>query len=107
MRMLLASFSGALRVHVAMEDQSLYPRLLLHPDEQVRTEARRFLDEMGELRARFAEYQRGWPTAGAIAAAPERFISETRAILLLMHARMESENSTLHPLVDERLVPAV
>src|SRR5439155_15438238 len=46
-RRLVSALAGNLKIHLAMEDASLYPRLLGHHDERVRAKARRFLDERG------------------------------------------------------------
>src|SRR5512140_1657334 len=48
----------ALRVHLAVEDKSMYPRLLDHPDAQVQSMARRYLEEMGGLSSAFAGWAR-------------------------------------------------
>jgi hypothetical protein len=100
-RHLLALLAGTLRVHVAMEDESLYPRLLAHRDPGVRDKARRFLDEMGGIRIEFSEYLRAWPGPSAIQARPEEFVAATRRMFALLYERMQRENEELHPLADE------
>ena len=37
------------KVHLAMEDKSLYPALLKSPDAKLRTMAQKFIDEMGAI----------------------------------------------------------
>lgn len=44
-RSLLGSLTGKLMVHLAMEDNSLYPRLLAHSDATVRRTAQKFSEE--------------------------------------------------------------
>lgn len=96
----LAAFAGALRVHAAMENEALYPRLLEHPSPAVRQAARRMLDEYGELYDEFHAFLSGWPTAAAIRADPPRFARETRRVFRRLGARMLEENDTLYPLAD-------
>ena len=48
-RMLLSTLAGKLKVHLAMEDKSLYPRLMEDSDPKVAATTRRFADEMGGI----------------------------------------------------------
>jgi hypothetical protein len=93
----LSSLTGILNVHLAMEDRSLYPRLVQHPDLQLRTLAQRFLDERGQIAERYEAYRACWSSAAAIEADPAAFIDETRAILGLLWNRMKLEDDVLHP----------
>ncbi len=93
----LSSLSGILKVHLAMEDRSLYPNLVNHRDLQLRTLALRFLDDRAVLRERYDEYKARWPSATAIEARAEQFIDETRAILGMLWNRMKMEDDVLHP----------
>ena len=102
-RQLLSRLAGTLRVHVAMEDESLYPRLLAHADPRVRRKAREFLDEMGCIREVFVGYLRQWPSEGPIAARPDEFVADTRRVVGLLYERMQRENTELHRLADEAI----
>jgi hypothetical protein len=93
----LSSLSGILKVHLAMEDRSLYPHLVNHRDLQLRTLAVRFLDERAALRQGYDDYQHRWPSAIAIERDAERFIDESRKILGMMWTRMKMEDDVLHP----------
>lgn len=97
----LSAFAGALRVHAAMENGALYPRLLDHPAAEVRDTARRLLDECGELYDEFHAFLSGWPSAAAIRAETPRFAREARRVFRKLGARMMKENDTLYPLADE------
>lgn len=93
----LSSLSGILKVHLAMEDRSLYPNLINHRDLQLRTLAQRFLDERAVVRDRYEDYKHRWPSAAAIEAGAEKFIDETRQVLGLLWTRMKMEDDVLHP----------
>jgi hemerythrin-like domain-containing protein len=93
----LSSLSGILKVHLAMEDRSLYPHLVDHRDLQLRTLAQRFLDERAALRQRYEEYQALWPSAVAIGRDANRFIDDTRQVLGMLWTRMKLEDDVLHP----------
>lgn len=99
-RRLLSRLSGILRVHLAMEDQALYPRLAQHADEKLRTLASRYAEEMGSIQADFTDYLSRWPSRGAIAKDPEGFMKETRAVFTALRERIDREDEELYPLVD-------
>jgi hypothetical protein len=98
----LRTLAGILRVHLAMEDGSFYPRLLEHRDPQLRERAERFLAERAELERAFADYYARWRVGTAIEAEPARCIAETRALLLTLGRRMFAEDRDFHPFIVER-----
>ena len=93
----LSSLSGILKVHLAMEDRSLYPHLVTHRDPHLRTLALRFLGERAAIRRDYDDYRARWPSASAIEAQAERFVEETRLVLGMLWNRMKMEDDVLHP----------
>ncbi|MFO0619626.1 MAG: hemerythrin domain-containing protein [Polyangiaceae bacterium] len=99
-RRMLATFSGKLRVHAAMEEEALYPRLLASTDPGVRDKARELLDEIGGLYDQFFQHLGKWSDGAAIKADPEGFCRDTMALLFRLKVRMKRENEELYPMVD-------
>jgi hypothetical protein len=93
----LSSLSGILKVHLAMEDRSLYPGLVQHKDLQLRTLAQRFLDERCMIQERYDGYRGRWTSAAAIERDAEAFIEETRQVLGMLWNRMKMEDDVFHP----------
>jgi hypothetical protein len=93
----LSRINGILNVHLAMEDRSLYPKLIKHGDPQLRALAQRFLDERGAIADRYDAYRGFWSSPAAIVREPVRFIDETRLILGLLWNRMKLEDDVFHP----------
>ncbi|MGE5475909.1 MAG: hemerythrin domain-containing protein [Bacteroidales bacterium] len=91
---------GKFSVHLAIEDNSLYPRAKGLADARLREVASRFEAEMGGLSERFDAYRRAWPGPLAIARDPARFASETRAVLGALKERVAREESQLYDLID-------
>lgn len=98
---LLSRFSAKLKVHLAMEDHSLYPALIADPNEHTRALARRFADEMGGLSATFHDYRRKWSGSRVIELAPLEFAIETREILRLLGNRIDREDRELYPALSD------
>ena len=98
----LARFSGRLKVHAAMENEALYPRLFADPDEAVQRIARALYAEVGDLYRVFDRHARRWMSAEAISADAETFVNDTMELIRLLGARMMRENKELYPLVESR-----
>jgi len=92
---------GKFSVHLAIEDNSLYPRAKSHSDARLRDVAARFETEMGGLSQRFDAYRKAWPGPLAIARDPAAFVADTRAVLDALKARVAREESQLYDLIDQ------
>ncbi len=100
-RLLLSKLLGKLAIHLAMEDQSLYPQMLDHTDERVKEMARKFIDEMGGLGEAVNAYRNKWPSDLPIQEEPAEFIAQTNEIFIALANRIERENRELYKMVDE------
>jgi hemerythrin-like domain-containing protein len=98
----LQALTGILKVHISMEDQSFYPFLRAHRDDQLRQLAENFLTQRDQIQDRYFAYVSEWLEPGRIERDTTRFIDETRAILLTLGTRMLQEDREFHPLVLER-----
>lgn len=97
---LLNQLNGKFSVHLAMEDESLYPSLHEHPDEMVRTVAGHFMDEMGGMSDKFKRYMNTWKMSHSIINDPKEFIRQTERLMDMIKNRIERENSELYPLAE-------
>lgn len=100
-RTLLSQLLGKLSVHLAMEDKSLYPKLLQHPETRIRSLAQRFNSEMGSIGKAVAEYQAKWPNPVSIQRDARTFIDHTQNILQSLAKRIAKEDAELYPTVDQ------
>ena len=98
---LLFTMLGKLSVHLAVEDNALYPRLLNHKDEKIRLMAKRFVNEMGDIGTAVSAYRDKWLSHTAIQCDPDTFIEETRRIFSALGTRIEKENNELYKTLDE------
>ncbi|MBR9970928.1 hemerythrin domain-containing protein [Magnetospirillum sulfuroxidans] len=92
---------GKFSIHLALEDNSLYPRCLRHDDLDLRQIATRFQTEMGDLGTRFDSYKRSWPGPLAIARNPPQFVADTITVLALLKTRVAREESEFYDIVDK------
>jgi iron-sulfur cluster repair protein YtfE (RIC family) len=99
MRGLLSTLMGKLSLHLAMEDNSLYPRLERHPDAKVRDMAKRFMSEMSGVKPIVEAYGRQW-TESTIRADAAGFCAETKKIFAVLADRIRRENTDFYPMAD-------
>jgi hypothetical protein len=99
-RDLLSKLAGVLKVHLAMEDSALYPRLRAHGDAKVREVAQRFASEMGGLKETFTKYMSTWRSPEAIQGNAGAFVAETRSLFAALAKRVSREEAELYPLLD-------
>ena len=99
MGMTLAKLTGLLRIHFAVEDRTLYPRMISSTHAEAADTAAAFQHEMGELGAVYSAFAERWNGA-TIAAAFPSFRAEARALFVALGDRIERENSVLYPLAD-------
>jgi hemerythrin-like domain-containing protein len=97
--MLLSQLAGKLKIHTTTEDQFLYPSLLKHDNQKVRTVSKCFLDEMGGLAAAFEKYKVTYFNAKQITASPAKFAADSRMIIEALTERIAKENTELYPLI--------
>jgi hypothetical protein len=96
----LSRLMGKLGVHLAIEDDYLYPRLKDHANAVVRNTAIRFEAEMSGLKPAFQAFKEKW-TSEAIGLEPASFRKELSTLFSALGHRVERENSLLYPYLGE------
>ena len=96
----LARFVGRLKLHAAMENDALYPRLVVHERADIREKARLLQREVGGLYDELFAFSRKWLGAGVIEGNPTGFGAELARVMGLLGQRMSRESKELYPLVD-------
>ena len=99
-RHLLSELLGHLEVHLVMEDKSLYPSLLDCSDDKIKSMARRFINEMGDIGEALKAYRNKWKSVYDIQDNPRDFVDHTKVIFNALIKRMEKENTQLYAAVD-------
>lgn len=97
-RQTLLQLAGKLKVHLAMEDKSLYPAMLGSSSAKTVATTQRFMDEMGGLAEAFGTYCARWGRLSDIDGDPATFAAETRSIVDALGQRIAREDTQLYPL---------
>ncbi len=98
-RTVMGGLAGTLNIHLAMEDNVLYPELLKSSDPSTKATAEKFANEMGNIAKAFTAYNKKWP-ASSIGSDPAGFIKETNEIFGVLSKRVAAEENVLYPLAD-------
>lgn len=93
--------TGRLAVHLAAEDDHIYPILRRHPDPHVRSVAERFSRELGGLAAAMEDYKAEWRVVWGLAELPAPFVRRTRLVLAALEERIRREEEELYALFAE------
>jgi iron-sulfur cluster repair protein YtfE (RIC family) len=104
-RRLLSVLMGKLTLHLAMEDNVLYPRLAHHQDAKVREVATRFIGEMSGIKPAIESFSNKW-TKNEIQTNAALFCAEAKKIFAALGDRIRRENTELYPLADRKMMVA-
>ncbi|WP_295435546.1 hemerythrin domain-containing protein [uncultured Thiodictyon sp.] len=93
---LLCDLGERVRRHLAEEDRSLYPSLLIHEDPKVKSIAWGFISGEKPLRQTFNDYHTHW-LKNCDFNFSDDFLTETRAVFDLVAQRIDREEQVLLP----------
>ena len=97
---LLMKLTGKLKIHLAQEDRSLYPRIIESNNTSAANAAKHFQDEMSDLSSAYLAFAERWSTPSCISENTEDFTRESSAVFQALSKRIDRENRELYPLVD-------
>ncbi|HKP61859.1 MAG TPA: hypothetical protein VJV78_34245 [Polyangiales bacterium] len=95
----LSRMSGVLKVHVAMEIEALYPRLLEHEDAEVRRLAQSVIEKLKSTYDGFFQFRSTW-NAEAVEADRQTFVAQARFVAKAFHDSTHQEELRLYDKVD-------
>lgn len=93
---LLCDLGAKVRSHLAEEDRSLYPSLLIHEDPKVKSIAWGFISGEKPLRKTFDDYHKHW-LKNCDFNFTEDFLAETHEVFEMVSKRIDREAQVLFP----------
>jgi hemerythrin-like domain-containing protein len=97
---LIISMSSIIKLHLAIEDRSLYPALARSGDGHMVNKGRQFQVEMGTIAQAYEKFALHWNTAKALQEEEEAFKADANIVLRKLHERIQRENVDLYPKVE-------
>ena len=99
-RKALSELMGKLNMHLAMEDNSLYPLMLKSANSEMSVMATKFKTEMGGIKAAVVAFNSKW-TEQTIKDKPVDFCNECKGIFDALGKRIQAENTQLYAMYDK------
>jgi hypothetical protein len=93
---LLCDLAQKVRAHLAEEDRSLYPSLLIHEDPKVKSIAWGFISGEKPLRKTFDDYHKRW-LKNCDFNFTDEFLAETHEVFDMVAQRIAREEQVLFP----------
>lgn len=98
--LMLARLTGILRIHLALEDEILYPALRNASDPAMARTAERYWQEMGGLADAFLDFVDRWKRADVLLADADRFRAESAHVFAALADRIAREHEDIYPMAE-------
>lgn len=96
----IVAMSSTIKLHLAVEDQVLYPALRNGSNDTMARMGQAFQHEMEAIAAAYMGFAARWNHAGKVATDPEGFRSDANTVLKVLHERMKKENTVFYPAIE-------
>ena len=97
---LIVGMSSTIKLHLAVEDQALYPALQRSDDAGLARLGQRFQHDMGPIAAAFDAFARRWNTAARLCADEAGFRRDANDVLRRVYERMKHEDRDFYPRIE-------
>ena len=96
----IIKMSVVIKLHLAVEDQALYPTLQRSEDAELIQLGRMYQNDMVPLARAYDVFARRWNTAQRLQDDAEGFRADANNVLRLLHARIQRENLEFYPRIE-------
>jgi len=97
---LIISMSSIVKLHLAVEDQMLYPALRSGNNAALAAMGKTFQNEMTSIASAYVTFAGRWNQAEKVARDPEGFRSDANSVLKVVYARMQKEDTVFYPAIE-------
>ena len=99
-RQSLVTRGAKLSIHLAFEDQALYPPLLGNQNPTIQTKARAYMSEMGGLKETLTSHMKRWLSLQRVQQDPQNFRQETLELTQALERRLQAEDQDFYPMLE-------
>ena len=97
---LVVAMSSVIKLHLAAEDQVLYPALQAGDDRALARLGQRYQDEMLSIATSYMAFARRWNAPHKLQADPEGFRADANLVLKAVYERMRREDRDFYPAIE-------
>ncbi len=95
----IVAMSGVVRLHLAVENDTLYPALA-KGDLRLARMGQAYQNEMGDIAADYLAFAGRWNLASRLVKAPEQFRQEANRVLRKLYQRIRREDREFYPAIE-------
>lgn len=95
----ISVLAGIISMHLSHEDQYLYPSLLKSEKQEVKVKAKKYMDEMGNLKKQYADFKNLYNTKNKILTNPNDFVSNFDIVFKAIERRIVKEDNDLYLII--------
>ena len=99
---LIVSMSSTIKLHLAVEDQVLYPALQRGDNAELARMGRQYQSEMTSIASAYDAFARRWNTAEGVRRDAQGFRNEANVVLRRVFERMQREDREFYPRIEEK-----
>ena len=96
----IVAMSGTIKLHLAVEDQVLYPALQRGGNAELARLGRQYQSEMASIASTYDAFARRWNTAESLRTDEKGFRAEANLVLRKVYERMQREDRDFYPRIE-------
>ena len=96
----IVAMSALIKLHLAVEDQVLYPALQADHQSDLARLARHYQSDMVPIAAAYDAFARRWNTSQSVRADEQGFRDDANLVLRKLHERMLREDREFYPQIE-------
>lgn len=97
---LIVSMSSTIKLHLAVEDQALYPALQRGDNPELARMGQQYKTDMGPIAQAYEAFARRWNRADSVLHDEQAFRDDANRVLRMVHERMQRENRDFYPRIE-------
>jgi iron-sulfur cluster repair protein YtfE (RIC family) len=97
---LIVSMSSTIKLHLAAEDQALYPALQRGGDAELARIGQHYQQEMGDLSRAYAGFAQRWMQPEGLRRDEQGFRNDANHVLRVLQERIQRENHDFYPRIE-------
>ena len=97
---LVVTMSSTIKLHLAVEDQALYPALQRGDNPELARMGQQYQTDMGPIAQAYEAFARRWNRADSVLHDEQAFRDDANRVLRMVHERMQRENRDFYPRIE-------
>ena len=102
----IVAMSGVIKLHLAVEDRTLYPALESSGDLALARMSVHYRGEMDGISGAYLAFAGKWNTPRQLLEQPETFRDEANVVLKMLYERMKKEDREFYPAIESSAIAA-